>query len=153
MYYNLAKTAEILGLQTGDVNRLREQGKIRAFKDGADWKFRKEEVEAYLTKMIKERSGEAKESLLSSGDDDEDRTTFAADSAAFDAMFDQAGKDIEISTKADDLVSAVTPSDDLTLAPEDDDVGFSLTPEEPAAPVADSGLVLTKEGDTPLTSE
>ena len=51
MYYNLAKTAELLGLNTGDVNRLREQGKLRAFKDGADWKFRKEEVEQYLTKM------------------------------------------------------------------------------------------------------
>lgn len=148
MYYNLAKTAEILGLQTGEVNRLREQGKIRAFKDGADWKFRKEEVEAYLTKMIKERSGDAKDSLLASGDEDDEKTTFAADSAAFDTMFDQAGEDLEISAKVDDLVKA---TDDLGLAPEEDDL--VLTPEEPAAPAQESGLVLSKEGDTPLTSE
>lgn len=45
MYYNLQKAADVLGLSTGEVNRLREQGKLRAYKDGADWKFRKEEVD------------------------------------------------------------------------------------------------------------
>ena len=34
MYYTLEKTAEILEMNPGDVNRLREQGKLRAFRDG-----------------------------------------------------------------------------------------------------------------------
>ena len=154
MYYNLAKTAELLGLQTGDVNRLREQGKLRAFKDGADWKFRKEEVEQYLTKMIKERSSEnGGDGLLAS---DDDKTDFSVDSSAFDAMFDQAGDDLEAS--AGDVVSvaeeAPAESDDLQLAPADDDLQLApadddLKLESDEAPED----ALVKEGDSPLTSE
>ena len=131
MYYNLAKTAELLGLNTGDVNRLREQGKLRAFKDGADWKFRKEEVEQYLTKMIKERSAQNSDDGLLASEDDDDKTAFAVDSSAFDAMFDQAGDDLQVSANNDDVVvnDDNGNNDDLQLAPADDD-DFKLVDDD-----------------------
>ena len=157
MYYNLAKTAELLGLNTGDVNRLREQGKLRAFKDGADWKFRKEEVEQYLTKMIKERSAQNSDDGLLASEDDDDKTAFAVDSSAFDAMFDQAGDDLQVSANNDDLVvnDDNGNNDDLQLAPADDD-DFKLVDDDDELKLAPEEApedALVKEGDSPLTSE
>ncbi|MDO5554308.1 MAG: helix-turn-helix domain-containing protein [Planctomycetia bacterium] len=69
-YYNLEKTAEVLGVVPGDVNRLREQGKLQGFRDGSNWKFRQSDVEDYLTKSIKEGSGEKKDGPAAPNNDD-----------------------------------------------------------------------------------
>ncbi len=145
MYYSLEKTAEMLDMNTGDVNRLREQGKLRAFRDGGVWKFRKEDVEAFLTKTIKERSASAANDLLSS-EDDEEGPTMLADSAAFDSLIedaavrvgDQSGLDIK---KDDDLKLA---DDDLKLA--DDDLQLA----DDDLKLADDDLKLADDS-TPLT--
>ena len=140
MYYSLEKTAEMLDMNTGDVNRLREQGKLRAFRDGGVWKFRKEDVEAFLTKTIKERSASAANDLLSS-EDDEEGPTMLADSAAFDSLIedaavrvgDQSGLDIK---KDDDLKLA---DDDLKLA--DDDLKLA----DDSTPLTDSASALVED--------
>ena len=119
-YYNLEKTAEILKMAPAEVNRIREQGKLRAFRDGSDWKFRKEDVENYLVTVIKGRSsqedspfdffdlGEDEDNDLLTKDD-EGITSFLADSASFDALLDQ-------SLASDGLVAShKTPDDELTL--------------------------------------
>ncbi|MBR6387018.1 MAG: helix-turn-helix domain-containing protein [Thermoguttaceae bacterium] len=152
MYYSLEKTAEMLDMNTGDVNRLREQGKLRAFRDGGVWKFRKEDVEAFLTKTIKERSASAANDLLSS-EDDEEGPTMLADSAAFDSLIedaavrvgDQSGLDIK---KDDDLKLA---DDDLKLA--DDDLKLAdddLKLADDDLKLADDDLKLADDS-TPLT--
>lgn len=41
------EVAEYLGLAPSEVNRLRETRQLHAYKDGADWKFKVEEVEQY----------------------------------------------------------------------------------------------------------
>lgn len=141
MYYNLQKAADVLGLSTGEVNRLREQGKLRAYKDGADWKFRKEEVDKLAADMIRERSKANNDGLLST-EDDEEKTTFA-DSSAFDAMFDQAGNDLQISLneqKADAASVADSAEDAFNFSLEGEDDGLTLA-EEPA----DDGLTLAEE--------
>lgn len=141
MYYNLQKAADVLGLTTGEVNRLREQGKLRAYKDGADWKFRKEEVDKLAADMIRERSKANNDGLLST-EDDEEKTTFA-DSAAFDTMFDQAGNDLQISLNEQkaDAASVVDAAEDaFNLSIEGEDDGLTLA-EEPA----DDGLTLAEE--------
>ena len=140
MYYSLEKTAEMLDMNTGDVNRLREQGKLRAVRDGGVWKFRKEDVEAFLTKTIKERSASAANDLLSS-EDDEEGPTMLADSAAFDSLIedaavrvgDQSGLDIK---KDDDLKLA---DDDLKLA--DDDLKLA----DDSTPLTDSASALVED--------
>lgn len=148
MYYNLQKAADVLGLSTGEVNRLREQGKLRAYKDGADWKFRKEEVDKLAAGMIRERSKVNNDGLLST-EDDEEKTTFA-DSSAFDTMFDQAGNDLQISLneqKADAASVADSAEDAFNLSLEGEDDAFELAPESDSAAPAqeDDGLTLAEE--------
>jgi len=44
-YYNLEKAAEVLGVYPAELNEMRERGKVRAFRDGSGWKFKKEEID------------------------------------------------------------------------------------------------------------
>ncbi len=176
MYYTLEKTAEILELTPGEVNRLRESNKLRAFRDGASWKFRKEDVEKYLTDLIRERSKPAAPAAsdLLNDSDEEELPTMLADSSSFDAMIDATAETLEIKTNApseeefslelpadDDLQIVDEPqieeapvleaqADDLALPPEDDD--FALEPAdepavEPAAPEADFAPELSLDAE------
>ncbi len=102
-YYNLEKTAEMLNLSTGDVNRLREQGKIQGFRDGSDWKFRKSDVEKYLTESIKGRSKNVNplypdDDLLANSDTNEQAETLLADSGTFASLLDKATDNFDIGT-------------------------------------------------------
>lgn len=54
-YYSIEKVAEVLGVSPAEVNRLRERNELHAYRDGADWKFKAEEVEEYLARQIKSR--------------------------------------------------------------------------------------------------
>ncbi|MBR4834626.1 MAG: helix-turn-helix domain-containing protein, partial [Thermoguttaceae bacterium] len=180
MYYTLEKTAEILELTPGEVNRLRESNKLRAFRDGASWKFRKEDVEKYLTDLIRERSKPAAElapSDLLNDSDEEELPTMLADSASFDAMIDATAETLEIKTNAptedefalelpteDDLQIVDEPqieeapvletqADDLALPTEDDDFSLELADEpavEAAAPEADFAPELSLDAEDDL---
>ena len=44
-FYNLEQATEVLGVSPGEVNRMRERNELHAYRDGADWKFKTEEVE------------------------------------------------------------------------------------------------------------
>ncbi|MBN2295149.1 MAG: helix-turn-helix domain-containing protein [Pirellulales bacterium] len=44
-FYNVAKAAEVLGVSPAEVNELRENQKLHGYRDGADWKFKAEEVD------------------------------------------------------------------------------------------------------------
>ncbi len=137
MYYTLEKTAEILELTPGDVNRLREANKLRAFRDGASWKFRKEDVEKYLTDLIRERSKPAAPSVAPTdllNDSDEELPTMLADSASFDAMIDATAETLEIKTNAAPEPDFVLDADSQPLEG-DDDLQIVAEPqveEEPA---------------------
>lgn len=171
MYYTLEKTAEILDCTPGDVNRLREANKLRAFRDGASWKFRKEDVEKYLTELIRERSHSAPDaSDLLNDSDEEELPTMLADSSSFDAMIDATAETLEIKTNADAepdfVLDDASGDDDLQIVAEpqaEDDADFGLAletedddlqlvadePKVEAAPEAD-GLALEAEDDDSL---
>ena len=133
MYYNLEKTAEILDCTPGDVNRLREANKLRAFRDGASWKFRKEDVEKYLTDLIRERSKSAAPSAadLLNDSDDEELPTMLADSASFDAMIDATAEKLEIKATA-------VPEPDFVLDDDvaDADLQIVAEPQAESAPLS-----------------
>ncbi|MBR4976221.1 MAG: helix-turn-helix domain-containing protein, partial [Thermoguttaceae bacterium] len=174
MYYTLEKTAEILDCTPGDVNRLREANKLRAFRDGASWKFRKEDVEKYLTDLIRERSQSAPAADLLNDSDDEELPTMLADSSSFDAMIDATAETLEIKTNADAepdfVLDDASADDDLQIVAEpqaEDDADFGLAleteddaltleetpapaPVEEAADGADFGLALETEDDDSL---
>ncbi len=137
MYYTLEKTAEVLEMSTGEVNKLREQGKLRAYRDGSSWKFDEEAVKKFLTDMIRNRS---KGDDLLAGEDDEEGPTMLADSSTFDSMLD--------SVEIDDggLSLAKDEDDGLTLAKDEaDDDSFSLADEDDDLQLVDDSTPLTDE--------
>lgn len=54
-FYDLEKVAEILGVSPSEVNQFREQRQLNGYRDGADWKFKVEEVKNLLAERIKAR--------------------------------------------------------------------------------------------------
>jgi len=106
-YYTLERAAEVLRISTGEVNRMREQSQLRAFRDGSNWKFRKEDVEEALANMIKKKNQQEEieeEEILTFGLEEED-----AELPTLMAETDMSNTD-----------------DGLSLANEDSDLGLSL---------------------------
>lgn len=69
VFHNLEKTAELLGLSSADVNRLRERNELRGFRDGSDWKFKAEDVETFAQKLkADQESSSGDEASDSDGD-------------------------------------------------------------------------------------
>jgi excisionase family DNA binding protein len=50
-FYKTAEAAEILGVSPADVNRMREQRELHGYRDGADWKFKSEDVDRMAAEM------------------------------------------------------------------------------------------------------
>ncbi len=167
-YYTLEEAANVLNLAPGEVNRLREQGVLRGYKDGSTWKFMKDHINAYLADSIK-KSSSANSNLLSGEGDEEGPTMLAADSADFDAMFDRAADNADqigadqigadrisadqISVKEDALsLTKNEEVDELALAPEEGDLDLVLAEETEEKPsVVDDELALApEEGDDDL---
>jgi hypothetical protein len=44
-YYNSAETAKILDVSTDDVKKMMDRRELRGFRDGADWKFKVEDID------------------------------------------------------------------------------------------------------------
>ena len=121
-YYNLEKVAEVLSVSTAEVNRLREQSKLRGFRDGSNWKFLKEEVHAYLAESIKARSGSG--AGQPSGDSDFDLAGDDASASSFDLLMEDAALPGD-----DQLVSVSQPKSDVDLAALDNDSDLALAEE------------------------
>ncbi len=168
-YYTLEEAANVLNLAPGEVNRLREQGVLRGYKDGSTWKFMKDHINAYLADSIK-KSSSANSNLLSGEGDEEGPTMLAADSADFDAMFDRAADNADqivaeqgvseqggadqIVVKEEDALNLTKSEevDELALAPEEGDFDLVLAEETEEKPsVDDDELALApEEGDDDL---
>jgi len=135
-YYSLEKAAEILKVTPAEVNRLREKGEIRGFRDGSNWKFEPEEIDNYYITLTRKKpesvspfglAGED-EDLLSS-EDEQDLPTMMADSASF-AQF---GDLMSLNDSQTDTVSTVADAnldDGLALINDEhlDELALSDTP-------------------------
>ena len=150
-YYPLEKVAEVLSVPTAEVNRLREQGKLRGFRDGGTWKFLKDEVHTYLAESIKSRSAAA--NGKSAGESDFDLGGDLGSASSFDLLVEDAALPDD-----SDLISVAStpPKSDLDLAALDHDSDLALAEEThvssmvvpkkaPPPKESDSGLVLVKE--------
>jgi excisionase family DNA binding protein len=137
-YYNLEKVAEVLSVSAAEVNRLREQNKLRGFRDGATWKFNKEEVHAYLAESIRARNGG--NTTGQPGDSDFDLAGNNASDSSFD-LLDAALPD------EDQLISAVPApaKSDLDLAALDQDSDLALAEETHV-----SSFVVPSNSNTPI---
>jgi len=135
-YYNLEKVAEVLSVSTAEVNRLREQSKLRGFRDGSNWKFNKEDVHTYLAESIRARSGNGHKP----SDSGFDLAGESASASSFDLLMEEAALPAD-----DQLVSAASahPKSDLDLAALDHDE-LALAEETQI-----SSLVVPKKAKTP----
>ena len=141
-HYNLEKVAEVLSLTPAEVNGLREQGKLRGFRDGTTWKFPKEEVHTFLAEKIKARGGT--NGAHQPGESDFD---LAGGSSSFDLLMEDAALPNDSDLVA---VAPVRLSSDLDLAALDNDE-LSLAEETQI-----SSLVVPKKikpKDTPVPAE
>lgn len=162
MYYNLEKAAEILSMTPGDLNRLREAGKMRAFRDGNDWKFRKEDIDNYLAEMIKSRS---KAGAVDDADDllnetEEELPTMLADSTSFESLVSASPEAVKISAhdQSDDGVALDDGDEDAAVVLDDTpdkgvkidggSSGISLIDDEPLQVTggSGSGISLLEDG-------
>jgi excisionase family DNA binding protein len=126
-YYNLEKVAEMLSVGTAEVNRLREQGKLRGFRDGNTWKFIKEDIHTYLANSIKARSATNGQQAGDSGFD------LAGEESEFDFIVEDV-----ILPDDDDLVS-IAPSQSPSQAHQKSDLDLAAFDHE------DSDLALADE--------
>ncbi|MGL4943078.1 MAG: helix-turn-helix domain-containing protein [Thermoguttaceae bacterium] len=114
-YYPLDKTAEMLGLTTGEVTRLRERGELRAFRDGTSWKFRKVDVDNRVAQTIRERSAAAASdpTIMASAAPD------FAEVVDFDDSLDVVGDDVfelSLAPAAEKPASQAKPASEVPLA-------------------------------------
>lgn len=58
-YYNLEKAAEVLGIYPAELTEKRERGDVRAFRDGGDWKFKKEEIDDLAVEIRSQKTQKA----------------------------------------------------------------------------------------------
>ena len=71
-YYNLEKAAEVLGIYPAELNEKRERGEVHAYRDGADWKFKKDEIDDLAAALrSKKTPGQKKEDEAAPPTEDE----------------------------------------------------------------------------------
>jgi excisionase family DNA binding protein len=169
-FVKLEEAAQQLNVSTDHLNALREEGKLRAYRDGASWKFRTEEIERMSSEGVP--AIEAEESginldldNLSLGDDRDLDDDSPADESLEVASGDDEPSELELAPEdsspgdlqlADDDLDLTTGSS-ADLAIDLDDQASQPTKPEPAAESAaepaESGLDLEleaeSEGDDP----
>ena len=170
-YYSLEETAKILNIATAELNRLRERGELRAFRDGMNWKFRKKDIHDYYAKVKGQSqmpSDNGSDALDSEGvASNKPIVKSPVDTDPFDALVEDGIAESELVVApgssgmlakkgdvklADDDLSLATDDfltledDGLTLAKEDDDL--SLASDD--LTLANDDLSLAKDDDLSL---
>src|SRR4051794_19052806 len=77
---SLEEAATQLGISTDRLNALREAGKVRAYRDGASWKFRSEDIEKFAAEGLPAAEPSPSDLALDLDDEDDD-FKFPADSS------------------------------------------------------------------------
>ncbi|MDR1492492.1 MAG: helix-turn-helix domain-containing protein [Planctomycetaceae bacterium] len=147
-FYNLERAAEVLQLSPGEINSLREQGKLRGFKDGSSWKFNREDVENYAFSKAKEKKSspfglELENDLLNKNEEDfltseneQEFPTIMAGSSTFEKYADDL---INLNINHKNSTQAVTP--DANFNNEDEEDGLVLVEEKNDDLILDDGII------------
>jgi excisionase family DNA binding protein len=126
-FVSLEEAATQLGISKDRLNELREDGKVRAYRDGASWKFRGDDVEKLLADGIPASDASSSDISLSLDDEPE------ASSPAIGGLSDlKLGSDL-------DLGDDIKLGSDIQLG---SDIKLDLGEDEPLAGPAASDLSL-----------
>lgn len=147
-FYDIAKAAEVLGLKPADVQLLREQNKLRGFRDGASWKFKVDDVQNYLAQSIKAKHAVDDDELVLGGS--------AEVAGGSDLQLGAGNSDLELGAGSSDLELGAGSSDlELGAGSSDLELGGSdldLTETEFEF-AGSSDINLGGEGKTPSGSD
>lgn len=130
IYHNVEKVAEILGVTPDEVKAMRERGELHGYRDGANWKFKADDVDKFVAKRSEDAGG---------GDDDlgdlllsevELGQADAGTSGTVLKMDDDraASSDIQLSDASD---KALAGNSDIALADDLSQADTSVTMEKP----------------------
>ncbi len=142
-----------LGISADRLNKLREDGELRAYRDGTSWKFRRDEIERFATEGLPEESPPSDISLVADDDlmpadalpdleavaGDGDDLSLADEELSLGSDLDLAGSGMsldddkhpdtdpsELDLSAEDTVTTgPSPSDSILLSEEE--LGESMT--------------------------
>lgn len=165
-FIGLDDAAKQLGVEKDQLNDLREAGKLRAYRDGASWKFRTDEIDKLAEQGLPEAAEESSLDYagLTASDDESDELsldlgdTTDADNAAegsssdFGAglelgdldIADDVGESIELAEEPEPAASGTSDAElaaleEPTVSAEEGDDSLGLTDDEGSDLVLDSG--------------
>ncbi len=126
-YYNSAETAKILDVSVDDVKKMMERRELHGYRDGADWKFKVEDID----RLAQERQAEQPASPETEPADEHGGDVLLSEVALGQGAMSSSGTVIAM-----DAAGAEAEKSDLSLT------GSGLT-------LADSDITLADEAPTP----
>lgn len=163
---SLEEAATQLGISTDRLNALREAGKVRAYKDGASWKFRSEDIEKFAAEGVPDVEPSPSDLALNLDDEDDD-FKFPADSsgslkAAASSEPDLGLADEELPAEPADEPVAESAGSDLSLDAEEmvagpaSDISLDEVDEPTVAGLdegSDDALALDDDGSIDINTD
>ncbi|QDT95347.1 hypothetical protein [Gimesia aquarii] len=168
-YLNLEEAAAQLGMETDELNRLRENGEIRGFADRGAWKFRMEDIDelgrsfqADSDPAIPLMSGEEDEDPFGSAIMEEEDITSGSDSVIDEdevgeqatvirgSVHDEEESPIELSSSDSDVRLVVDDGDELQLDSEPELVAVGEDSDSDVRLTDDSSIDLSSDSDVKL---
>lgn len=142
-FYNVEKAAEILGIPVAEVNQLRESHQLRGLRDGADWKFKAEEVDALAIKRKGIDSG------IGSGIGSDLGMSLLADDDDADVLLSEVELGSSDPSASGTVIGPPPEGDEFDLDPIDSAVtsfeDLDLSIEESGLELASSGIGLSSD--------
>jgi hypothetical protein len=144
-YYSLETAAEILGVTPAELHRMREQGRVRAFRDSGNWKFKREDIEQIAAEQ-KTRQAPPSEST-----DDESEDVLLSELELGESDASSSGTVIGTAKPASEESDIQLAGSDVAIERKGDEPEPEA-PEEPVDAVAKEleELDLTIDEDVPL---
>lgn len=127
-----------LGISSDRLNQLREEGQLRAYRDGASWKFRADEVDRMADEGVPEPAPPSDISLV-----DQSGLVEASPLEGLDDLEELKLADDELSLGGSELELAADQEDTVTAGASDADLNIHAGMDEPSDP-SDS-ILLSEE--------
>lgn len=146
-FYNVEEAAEVLGVTMADVNGRRERHELRAFRDGATWKFKVEDIDALAEELrlaAEQGDGSAEEEPQEDGD------VLLSDIALDDSPDEAPSKAAGGRAAGGKVKDDVELVDDDPVSAGDSDLSLATDDEAPQENDVTSDLDLTLDEDVSL---
>ena len=137
-YYNTAETGKILDVSADDVKKMMERRELHGYRDGADWKFKVEDID----RLAAERQAAQPVVLEAEPGDDQGGDVLLSEVALGQPAVGSSGTVIAM-----DALGAESAKSDLSL------VDSCIALADSGIALADSGIALADESPTPVAQK